>query len=282
MLRLADDADARVRFQVAMVLGDWDDPRAGRALAGLARRDGDDPWMRAAVMSSATPHVATLLRNSSGRARPSPARGWSSRSSRWRGSSRIAARSSHWPDRSPRRRDPAGATLPGSSPGWPDGSPPSNAGGTDRSAKDVEAQLVPLRDAARVLVRDDSAPEVDRLPAVSLLGRAPRAFPTIATCRRSAPAPCPRELQQAAVAALGRPPVGDPRPPPPGLEGPLPAGPGASSTPCSPASPGPSICSRPSRTAGSRRPTSTPPVAAPAHAPQWRARARAEALFARR
>jgi len=61
ILRLADDADAHVRFQVALALGDGDAPRAGEALARLARRDGNDPWMRAAVLSSAVPHVETLL-----------------------------------------------------------------------------------------------------------------------------------------------------------------------------------------------------------------------------
>ena len=34
---------------------------AGEALARLARVDGNDPWMRAAILSSAVPHVATLL-----------------------------------------------------------------------------------------------------------------------------------------------------------------------------------------------------------------------------
>ena len=64
VLRLADDADPQVRFQLALALGNWNDRRAGEALARLARRDGNDPWMRAAVLSSAVPHVATLLASS--------------------------------------------------------------------------------------------------------------------------------------------------------------------------------------------------------------------------
>src|SRR6202044_2278588 len=34
---------------------------AGLALAQLVRRDGDDPWMRAAILSSAVFHVDALL-----------------------------------------------------------------------------------------------------------------------------------------------------------------------------------------------------------------------------
>ena len=52
ILRLADDADARVRLRVALALGETEDPRAISALASLARRDGADPWMRAAILSS--------------------------------------------------------------------------------------------------------------------------------------------------------------------------------------------------------------------------------------
>ena len=57
----ADDADPSVRLHVALALGDWRDERAGGALAKLARRDGSDPWSRAAVLSSAPAHVGTLL-----------------------------------------------------------------------------------------------------------------------------------------------------------------------------------------------------------------------------
>ena len=54
-------SDARVRFRVALLLGDWDDHRGGEALARLARRDGRDSWMRAAILCSAMPHVPALL-----------------------------------------------------------------------------------------------------------------------------------------------------------------------------------------------------------------------------
>ena len=49
---LAKDDDMRVRFQVALSLGEVDDPRAAAALGGILRRDLADRWMRAAVMSA--------------------------------------------------------------------------------------------------------------------------------------------------------------------------------------------------------------------------------------
>ncbi len=61
MLPLVDDPDAEVRFALAIALGDVDDPRAGRALARLALRDGKDPWSKAAILSSARPHAGAIL-----------------------------------------------------------------------------------------------------------------------------------------------------------------------------------------------------------------------------
>ncbi len=61
LLRLAGDANAEVRFQVALALGDCDLDRAAAALARMARRDGTDPWMRAALLSSAPRHAEALL-----------------------------------------------------------------------------------------------------------------------------------------------------------------------------------------------------------------------------
>lgn len=58
---LAEDADARVRLQVALAMGDWADPRGGETLVALARREDNDAWMRAAVLSSAVPHAAMLV-----------------------------------------------------------------------------------------------------------------------------------------------------------------------------------------------------------------------------
>lgn len=60
IVALANDSDAMVRQQVAYTLGEWKDPRAGVALAGLLRAS-DDRFIRAAAMSSALPHADTLI-----------------------------------------------------------------------------------------------------------------------------------------------------------------------------------------------------------------------------
>jgi putative membrane-bound dehydrogenase-like protein len=53
LVRLVADPDPQVRMQLAYTLGEWKDPRAGEALGKLALRDADDPFILAAVMSSA-------------------------------------------------------------------------------------------------------------------------------------------------------------------------------------------------------------------------------------
>ncbi|MEK7684572.1 MAG: PVC-type heme-binding CxxCH protein [Verrucomicrobiota bacterium] len=61
LLKLADDSEARVRYQLAFTLGEWKDPRAARALTKLALRDASNPQQQIAVMSSAVPHVEEML-----------------------------------------------------------------------------------------------------------------------------------------------------------------------------------------------------------------------------
>ena len=58
VMTLAADADPRVRFQTALALGDSSDPRVGKMLLSIARRDAANHWIRAAVLSScdATAH----------------------------------------------------------------------------------------------------------------------------------------------------------------------------------------------------------------------------------
>ena len=120
VLRLADDPEARVRFRVALLLGNWDDHRAGEALARLARRDGQDPWMRAAILSSAVPHVPTLLAgllggDDGGAAAARDRRAAAGAGRRAAGRARARPR----PGRSAGRRGRGGATPPGSSPRSP-------------------------------------------------------------------------------------------------------------------------------------------------------------------
>lgn len=57
LVRMTADAAPRVRLQLALTLGELRSPKALRALAELAVRDAGDPWIRAAVLSSAA-HAA--------------------------------------------------------------------------------------------------------------------------------------------------------------------------------------------------------------------------------
>jgi len=72
ILSLTDASDPAVRFQLALTLGEWTDPRAGDALAKLARND--DRWVRAAVLSSAPTHFAAILNSVRGWPASAPAR----------------------------------------------------------------------------------------------------------------------------------------------------------------------------------------------------------------
>jgi putative membrane-bound dehydrogenase-like protein len=76
VIRLSDDPEIRVRFQVAFTLGEvaGADPRAVRALAVIPHRNAEDPWVRTAVLSSAGQVAAPILRVvlSNGRGLSSP------------------------------------------------------------------------------------------------------------------------------------------------------------------------------------------------------------------
>ena len=62
VLRRLDDPDVKVRLQLALTLGETRDDRALEALRKLAVRDGADPWMQAAILSSAVESSSRLLR----------------------------------------------------------------------------------------------------------------------------------------------------------------------------------------------------------------------------
>ena len=59
--RLVDDPNVRVRFQLAFTLGEVPGDLALQGLATIARRDAADPWVRTAVLSSATADPAGLF-----------------------------------------------------------------------------------------------------------------------------------------------------------------------------------------------------------------------------
>src|SRR5205823_14434730 len=52
VLAMTHNPEPRIAFQLAFTLGEVKDPRAATALAGLAQKYLDDPWMRTAVLSS--------------------------------------------------------------------------------------------------------------------------------------------------------------------------------------------------------------------------------------
>lgn len=52
VLPLADDADLRVRYQAAFTLGAFNGDAATQALKKIAVREGSDPWMQLAILSS--------------------------------------------------------------------------------------------------------------------------------------------------------------------------------------------------------------------------------------
>lgn len=61
VIALAEDANPRVRMQVAYSLGETNDLRAVDAIARIARRDGGDPWIRTAILSSVAETSHELL-----------------------------------------------------------------------------------------------------------------------------------------------------------------------------------------------------------------------------
>jgi putative heme-binding domain-containing protein len=61
VLACADDPDARVRFQAALSLGQWDDDRLLPALAKIATVGAGDRWTRAAVASAVPQRCGALL-----------------------------------------------------------------------------------------------------------------------------------------------------------------------------------------------------------------------------
>jgi putative heme-binding domain-containing protein len=212
VLGLADDASPRVRFRIALLLGDWNDPRAGLALARIAERDGSDPWMRAAVLSSAEPHVAALLarlgRSGDGNSLP-PAM-----------VEPLMALAGSMPDRhlidSVARTivEPAGKA--GEHAPWQLAALSGLIEARERNKKplalDLDRSFSPVWTAARKLVQDDSADLASRFAAVQLLGHAAARNAGDRDLLVGLLRPqVPLGLQQAAVAALGR--TTDPRVP---------------------------------------------------------------------
>jgi putative membrane-bound dehydrogenase-like protein len=203
VLQLADDPADRVRFRVALLLGNWDDHRAGEALARLARRDGQDPWMRAGVLCSAVPHVPALLagllgREGGGAPPPDMVEPLLALAGALPGGMNEAAVRSIG--------EPAGQG--GRYAAWQYAALAGLLAARERARStrsiDLDRPFAGVWESARHLVSDDSAGEAERLAAVALLRHsAPRDAADrdrlIGLLRPRVPV----ALQQAAVSSLG-------------------------------------------------------------------------------
>ncbi|MEO6033976.1 MAG: neutral/alkaline non-lysosomal ceramidase N-terminal domain-containing protein [Verrucomicrobiota bacterium] len=63
LLKLASDSDIRIQFQRALTLGEWNDPRAGKILGEMAKAHSENPWIRAAILSSASAFSGEILQS---------------------------------------------------------------------------------------------------------------------------------------------------------------------------------------------------------------------------
>jgi putative membrane-bound dehydrogenase-like protein len=222
LLERVEDADAQVRLQLACTLGEWDDDRAGPALARLALRDPEDRYVLAAVLSSVNrknlePLLRTVLGEGGGKGAPPAALVENlPRLALALGDTRAAVhlleavaapekgRYAAWQfaavagllDALDQRGTPLAKLQKEGSPEW----------------REALRRLGDLFTAARSLAGDEKAPEPERALAVRLLGRGPDhqkedvdALAELLVPQTGA------ELQAAAVAALGA--LRDPRVP---------------------------------------------------------------------
>jgi putative membrane-bound dehydrogenase-like protein len=173
LVELSNDPDITVRFQAALSLGEWDDPEAGRALGRLATADVADPWIRAAVLSSAGSQagviLATVLRDAPDPASPPIAL-----------VGPLIATSAAWARPEAVHAAVQAVTTPDDNTGrfasWKLDALADLLEATGRP--DAKARVEPARweaaiDAARASARDDSLPSPARAIAVRLLGRQP-------------------------------------------------------------------------------------------------------------
>jgi putative membrane-bound dehydrogenase-like protein len=212
VLRRIDDSDPQVRLQAAFSLGEWSDPRAGEALAEIALRNADDHFIIAAVMSSAGQHPGEILQRLVANRSPSAAQVElianlfqlvmksqseddlafglryvsphdSAEAETWQFQvmaellNELTYRGSSWK----RLHDGAGAEL-----------------------KSAMEHTQPLFEAARRVVTDEQQSVERRVAAVRILGRGLRQRDVMPLLLELLSPQSALELQQAAVAAMGR------------------------------------------------------------------------------
>jgi putative membrane-bound dehydrogenase-like protein len=209
VLASADDPESHVVLQVALTLGNWADPKAGEALARIARRYQNDRWIRAAVLSSAVPHVGTLLLGLFEPGRESPSQAFVEPLVALAESTRNQAAITAVIQAIARPAGQGGVYAP-----WQFAALRGLLEASARSNHSIELNreqgLLKLLEAARKLARDDAAADDARAQVAGLLGFTASAHPDDRDLLVELLKPrLPIGVQQAALAALGR--SADPR-----------------------------------------------------------------------
>ncbi len=213
LLKLLDDPDPQVRMQLAYSLGEWDDPRAGRALGKLAARSAGDPYLTAAVMSSATRNLDQVVAEILPDAAAVPARaeligkllrlaaGLGDRETVAKVFGVVAAKPQaafeNWQYRL------MAQVLDGLA--RQQTSLPKLLAGDDAATVRAAQRVAELFDAARRVAKEDHAASADRVAAMQILGRGPdRQQDDLELLAGLLVPQSSIELQRAAVDALGR------------------------------------------------------------------------------
>ncbi|PYM16818.1 MAG: dehydrogenase, partial [Verrucomicrobia bacterium] len=182
LLRVVDDPSPRVRYQLALTLGEWNDPRAGRALTQIALKDRDDPYLQTAVLTSATRHVPEILDGILADAKNGPPADLLAQLLNLA----VAARDASSVAKAVGQlAQPSGEQYASwqmtATAAFLDALERHDSGLKELQAnaseplKEAVGKLSGLFDHARKTVENASADEADRLPAIRLLGRAPGA-----------------------------------------------------------------------------------------------------------
>ena len=181
VLPMATDRDPRVRLHAALALGALDDPRTIPVLAGIARQDGADRWIRAAVLSGVRGSTSAFF-DAFVRAEPASAAAYAAVMQdlgRLYGSTEPAPRCLEFVNE---------ATKPAAELTWQPAALNGLAAGLRTrgmasdtqsalmalvsQARDARERLVALMTQAAALALREKTPVPQRLPAIELLGQA--------------------------------------------------------------------------------------------------------------
>ena len=213
VLQLINDPDAGVRYQLALSLGEWNDPRAGDALSQLTKSDSADKWMRAAILSSASRFPVAILRSALTASPDSTAR--KEMIDQLIATALGAGNEKAFDEVLAAMAPPAGspaepwqlAALGGllDALGRRGQDLESFSKSASRASHSALARIQQALAGARGIAQNTSADESARIAAIGLLGRSPEQFNADADLLRKLLAPpSPSRLQSAAVTALAR------------------------------------------------------------------------------